>query len=258
MILNRIASGIKNQDWFVVFVELMIVVVGIYVGLQVDDWQKEREQKAIAETYVSQLITEMETIRDIHRERIKYVRKVMVYAEAALATLEAEKPSLDSQLLVNLYQASNSWSYGLIKTTYDDLVAFGLANAIPDPELRSMVANFYNNNESGLIHLGAEPPYRERIRAYMPLDVQRAIRGTCRDRAVADAKGRLVIKLWENCEIEFDRETLVDAFQSLNNYETLREDLTRKISDMDLKIQVMTGISVTADQMIAQLEEARQ
>ena len=42
MILNRLAKGIKNQDWFVVVLEIFIVVIGIYIGLQVDDWNKAR------------------------------------------------------------------------------------------------------------------------------------------------------------------------------------------------------------------------
>ncbi len=34
MIIRRISEGIKNQDWFVVMVEVMIVVVGIFIGLK--------------------------------------------------------------------------------------------------------------------------------------------------------------------------------------------------------------------------------
>ena len=45
MIIQRISKGIKDQDWFVVTIEVMIVVLGIFIGLQVDDWRQEREIK---------------------------------------------------------------------------------------------------------------------------------------------------------------------------------------------------------------------
>ncbi len=44
MIIKRLATGIKEQDWFVVMVEVMIVVVGIFIGLQVDDWNEGRSR----------------------------------------------------------------------------------------------------------------------------------------------------------------------------------------------------------------------
>jgi hypothetical protein len=31
MIIKRLAKGIRSQDWFVVTVEIMIVVVGIFI-----------------------------------------------------------------------------------------------------------------------------------------------------------------------------------------------------------------------------------
>jgi len=72
MILKRIADGIKNQDWFVVVVELLIVVVGIYIGLQVDDWNKEREAKEVTKTYYSRLIDDLETGKEASHLRITY------------------------------------------------------------------------------------------------------------------------------------------------------------------------------------------
>ncbi|MFT4630918.1 MAG: hypothetical protein ACI8PV_002051, partial [Dinoroseobacter sp.] len=38
MIIRRLTESIKQQDWFVATIEIMIVVVGIFIGLQVDDW----------------------------------------------------------------------------------------------------------------------------------------------------------------------------------------------------------------------------
>ena len=44
MILRRLAEGVRKQDWFTVVVEVLIVVVGIFLGLQVDDWNNARKE----------------------------------------------------------------------------------------------------------------------------------------------------------------------------------------------------------------------
>jgi hypothetical protein len=55
MIIKRLATGIKSQDWFVVIVEVMIVVVGIFIGLQADDWNKAREEILLEQQYIERL-----------------------------------------------------------------------------------------------------------------------------------------------------------------------------------------------------------
>ena len=42
MILRRLAESIRKQEWFTVVLEVLIVVVGIFIGLQVDEWNRAR------------------------------------------------------------------------------------------------------------------------------------------------------------------------------------------------------------------------
>lgn len=51
MILRRLAEGIRQQDWFTFVVELLIVVVGIIIGLQVDDWNEMRKDRLEERAY---------------------------------------------------------------------------------------------------------------------------------------------------------------------------------------------------------------
>ena len=40
MILRRFATAIRKQDWFTVFVEFLLIVVGLVVALQIDNWNQ--------------------------------------------------------------------------------------------------------------------------------------------------------------------------------------------------------------------------
>ena len=46
MILRRIADGFVRQDWATVVVEFVIVVAGIFLGLQVNNWNELRMERA--------------------------------------------------------------------------------------------------------------------------------------------------------------------------------------------------------------------
>jgi hypothetical protein len=41
MILNRLSKSIRKQDWFAVLIEFIVVVAGIFAGLQANEWAQE-------------------------------------------------------------------------------------------------------------------------------------------------------------------------------------------------------------------------
>ena len=45
MIIRRLADALREQNWFTVVLEVMIVVVGIFIGLQVDGWNEGRKKQ---------------------------------------------------------------------------------------------------------------------------------------------------------------------------------------------------------------------
>jgi hypothetical protein len=42
MILQRISDAFRRQDWFTVTVETLIVVLGVFLGLQINNWNTGR------------------------------------------------------------------------------------------------------------------------------------------------------------------------------------------------------------------------
>lgn len=42
MLLRRVTKHVKEQNWFAVFVDFFIVVVGVFIGIQVANWNEQR------------------------------------------------------------------------------------------------------------------------------------------------------------------------------------------------------------------------
>ena len=66
MILRRIASAFRRQDWFTVFVETMIVVLGVFLGLQVNNWNGARANQGIVATHLTEIAQDLRSYLDFH------------------------------------------------------------------------------------------------------------------------------------------------------------------------------------------------
>ena len=60
MLLRRIKQHVQNENWFSVGVDFLIVVIGVFVGLQVQTWNDDRNERKLEESYVARLIEDME------------------------------------------------------------------------------------------------------------------------------------------------------------------------------------------------------
>ena len=70
MILRRLAEALRRQDWLTVAVEFLIVVAGIFVGLQVSDWNEQRKAREEELVYLERLLQDLdESIADTSEDR---------------------------------------------------------------------------------------------------------------------------------------------------------------------------------------------
>jgi hypothetical protein len=60
MILRRLTDAFRKQDWFTVLVEIMIVVLGVFLGLQVNNWNAARQNRVEEARLVTQLLSDAE------------------------------------------------------------------------------------------------------------------------------------------------------------------------------------------------------
>ncbi|MFT5609728.1 MAG: hypothetical protein ACI9LU_000220 [Polaribacter sp.] len=65
MILRRLSNAVRQQDWCTVVVEILIVVVGVFIGLQVNNWNLARSDRAEARIILELLEQDIEQILDL-------------------------------------------------------------------------------------------------------------------------------------------------------------------------------------------------
>ncbi len=60
MLLRRFTEHIKKQNWFAVVLDLLVVIVGIYIGLQADAWMSAKQDRNLEVEYLERLISDMD------------------------------------------------------------------------------------------------------------------------------------------------------------------------------------------------------
>ncbi len=55
MILRRLAEHVKAQNWFAVALDFLIVVMGVFIGIQVSNWNAARGERAAEAGYLAAL-----------------------------------------------------------------------------------------------------------------------------------------------------------------------------------------------------------
>ena len=60
MLLRRITQLIKNQNWFAVFLDFVIVVAGVFIGIQVANWNELKKEQQLEKQYIQNIISDLD------------------------------------------------------------------------------------------------------------------------------------------------------------------------------------------------------
>lgn len=178
MILRRLASALRRQDWITVVIEFVIVVAGVLVALQVSNWIDARRTAEQEKAYLHQLRQEVRHNIRVMDHQVVYVETVVEAGRRTLAFLQSDK-TCDRQcadVVIDAFHASNIWGGGYLTNTFDEVIRRGFPS---DPAVRAVVQAYYRGL-SGWDTTNATPPvYRERVRAFLSPEAAEALWASC-------------------------------------------------------------------------------
>lgn len=87
MILRRITQHVKDQNWFAVWLDFFIVVVGVFIGIQVANWNAERAERSLEAVYSERLHQEVIDLEAVRRERVPFRAQMSINLQNAITKL---------------------------------------------------------------------------------------------------------------------------------------------------------------------------
>jgi len=236
MILRRIREHVNHHNWFAVAVDFIIVVAGVFVGIQASNWNQERLNRAQGREYRAMLLDDLQANQQNLALRKRYYAWVRLNALKTLAALDRPESALDGQFLVESYQATQILPWSLKRNTYDQIIDAGRIAELGDADLRDKISNYYVGSQVTGENLASVMPYRDILRRVMPYAAQHRIRAECGETISENSRGEALMALPENCSIRLDPATLRQAIHQVRGTPGLSLDLNRQLVDLDQKL----------------------
>ncbi len=170
MLLRRIKAHIEKENWFAVFIDFLIVVVGILIAFQITEWSEQRQEANLERTYLNRLAADLDkTINYLDSENIKQ-KKIKEIIENALATINNREAS-DQEIIeaANLYisKGTTLGGFKVTRNTYDDLQSTGNLSLVTNEELVESLGklhtNFTEHNLAALVNSDWVNPFESKI-----------------------------------------------------------------------------------------------
>jgi hypothetical protein len=141
VILKRIGDALRARDWTAFAIEFAIVVVGVFVAIQAQNWNQERKDRQLEQAYISRLVDEtkasIEIVDQLERIYEAKNRFILALRESSLEEVVGLDPG---RFMEHLDYSSYKAISEMRSETFHELESSGRLLLLRDAALRSALA----------------------------------------------------------------------------------------------------------------------
>ncbi len=125
MILRRVIAHFRKQEWTAIALDFVIVVVGVFIGIQVSNWNGARADREREDAILTRLEADFLKIEAAARDRFSVTEKRIETIDALIRQLRQEAAP-DVKAIAPLYFDATSYSRPVgLSPTYREIVSTG-------------------------------------------------------------------------------------------------------------------------------------
>ncbi len=258
MILRRLSQSLMAQNWTAIVIEFVLLVLGVYLGIQVANWNEDRQTNAKAADFTARLRADLQEEAWGYEMQIRYHREVLANARRAADALTGKAPLSDMVLMTSSYRATQYNQNIRRRTTYDQLTSTGEIGLIRNVALRELAMRLYTATMfEDMDAEGKNSEYRHWFRQQVAHDVQQTLSDACGDKVVrvGDFEG-IKGSLDYPCSPELSPGQLADAAETLRDDENVLRLLRLRIADVETNVANLTVYQKTIHDGLRELASA--
>jgi hypothetical protein len=147
MIFRRLALHLKDQNWTAIAIEFVLLVLGVFLGMQVSNWNQQRQQSDLARSYLVRLGNDLGAMQayleDMAAESSARYALTLDLAQAA----GDEAAGDDAMIAATEAFFTKGWKtprFTIVNAVYSDLSSTGNLGLI-EPRLRDQITTYYSD-----------------------------------------------------------------------------------------------------------------
>jgi hypothetical protein len=218
MIFKRAVAKLRAQDWMAISIELLIVIVGVFIGIWVANWNQERVQRQETREMLVQLMPELRGLQQLSASIRKYYAVTGRYADTAFAGWNRHPGVSDEEFVIAAYQASQVVGFNNNGANWALVFGANELRNINDPKVREPLTRLMTFEYSYLNYSAVFTRYRDEVREVIPDNIQQQIRASCGDKFEADRRG---FSLPETCSLHLPPAEAASVAASLREHKEL-------------------------------------
>lgn len=223
VVIRRIREHVSAHNWFAVTVDIAIVVIGVFLGTQVSNWNVQRLEKRETQRMLAQLKPNLQLLSDFYPRARAYYGTTRRYAATAISGWNGERQVSDEQFVIAAYQASQIFGIGTNGSTWATVLGADQLRNIDDLAIRNELSFLMSADYTQIDLSAVNTPYRQNVRRLIPADLQDAIRAQCGDKAAPGASGWLYLPA--TCDLKVAPQEAARAAKILRANPQLVNDL---------------------------------
>ncbi|WP_146908506.1 hypothetical protein [Arenimonas daejeonensis] len=198
MILRRLSQSLREQNWTAIVIEFVLLVAGVFLGIQAANWNEQRTQRLQEHSFLAQLHDEISANDDTIAHQMRYLGQVISGGRRALAYLQSGEDCVAAceALLIDFFHASQMWGTPFARAKYEETRRLGFPS---HPPTRVAVDDFYSFIDGWDAVTATPPPYRERIRGHFTPEAAQVLWRGCWHAVTARSE-----ELRRDCEADLE------------------------------------------------------
>lgn len=144
MILRRVTAHLRKQEWTAIALDFVIVVVGVFVGLQVDNWNQERAEFRREASYLAALKDDFSIVIE---ELESSIARYEAIANSMTNLIEQSRKAAPDASLDTLNEAARQLirmvGMPIVSDTYTNLTGSGDLAIIKSQAVKNRMASFF-------------------------------------------------------------------------------------------------------------------
>lgn len=219
MFLRRIVENLRTQNWTAVGLDLLIVVIGVFIGTQVSNWNQERIERRETAQLLVEVKPALTRFADFYEAAKSYYATANAYADDAFAGWRRDPRVTDEQFVISAYQAGQIYTWGLNGDIWASIFGSDQLRDIGDSDIRDGLTTLMTVSYDQIDAVVTDTTYRESVRQVIPEDVQDAIRSRCGDQSVPQHPQ--TVRLPATCDPGLDGARFAEAAEALRAHPAL-------------------------------------
>lgn len=144
MILRRLMRHMKEQNWFAVGLDLIVVVVGIFLGMQVNNWNEAHKERLQEKEYLVRLLEDAQFNKNHLTKMSEMHRSVQQNSSNIARYITRHEPdqALHESLAKGGLRAGLFPDSSVQTGTYDEIISSGNISLLRDSRLKGLLRRF--------------------------------------------------------------------------------------------------------------------